>query len=111
MKKLYAILFALALGAAITPQTCAQISAEQAVWTLNDNNRSDNNSREQAIEVSSKEGNIYVRTPRKIQVTIYTILGQVVTDRTLNPGLSEIKIGTRGIYLVKIEGRTQKVAL
>ena len=49
--------------------------------------------------------------PRKIQVTIYTILGQVVTDRTLNPGLSEIKIGTRGIYLVKIEGRTQKVAL
>ena len=42
MKKLYAILFALALGAAIAPQTFAQISAEQAVWTLNDNNRSDN---------------------------------------------------------------------
>lgn len=111
MKKLYAILFIVVLGVAIAPQAFAQMPAEQAVWTLNGNNSNDNNSREQEIEVSSKEGNIYVRTPRKIQVTIYTILGQVVTDRTLNPGLSEIKIGTRGIYLVKIEGRTQKVAL
>lgn len=111
MKPLYAILLALALGGAIAPQTFAQTPAGQTVWSLDDNNRNDNNAREQEIEVSSKEGNIYIRTPRKIQVTIYTILGQVVTDRTLNPGLSEIKIGTRGIYLVKIEGRTQKVAL
>ena len=45
MKKLYAILFIVALGVAIAPQAFAQMPAEQAVWTLNGNNSNDNNSR------------------------------------------------------------------
>lgn len=111
MKHLYAILIALALGCSAAPQAFAQDWTSQSAWALSDDDRTDSSSRAPEIEVSSKEGNIYIRTPRRVKVTVYTILGQIVTERTINPGISELKIGTRGIYLVKIEGKTQKVAL
>ena len=111
MKHLYAILFALALGCTAAPQAFAQEWTGQSAWVLSDDDRTDGTSRTPEIEVTSKEGNIYIRTPRQVKVTVYTILGQIVTERTLNPGISELKIGTRGIYLVKIEDKTRKVAL
>lgn len=111
MKHLYAILLALALGCGAALQASAQALTERTAWSLSEGDHTDDNVRDNEIEVSSKDGNIYIRTPRRVQVTVYTILGQIVTERTLNPGISELKIGTRGIYLVKIEGKTQKVAL
>lgn len=111
MKHLYAILFALALGCSTAPQAFAQTPTDRTAWTLGEEERENGHPQKQEIEISSKEGNIYIRTPRQIKVTVYTILGQVITERTLNPGTTELKIGTRGIYLVKIEGKTQKVAL
>ena len=118
MKYLYAVFFALVFSGFVLPTAVAQTTMEKEIWKI-DNNRSeisDNNRQnepvqEAPIEVSSKDGSIYIRTPRKAQVVVYTILGQIVTDRTINPGLSELKIGVRGIYLVKIEGQTQKIAL
>lgn len=111
MKHLYAILFALAIGCAAAPQAFAQDWTDQSIWALSDDDRTDGTTRTPEIEVTSKEGNIYIRSSRQVKVTIYTILGQIVTEQTINPGISELKIGTRGIYLVKIEGKTRKVAL
>ena len=105
MKYLYAVFFALVFSGFVLPTTM-----EKEIWKIDDN-RQNEPVQEAPIEVSSKDGSIYIRTPRKVQVVVYTILGQIVTDRTINPGLSELKIGVRGIYLVKIEGQTQKIAL
>ena len=106
MKYLYAVFFALVFSGFVLPTAVAQTTMEKEIWKIDDNRQN-----EAPIEVSSKDGSIYIRTPRKVQVVVYTILGQIVTDRTINPGLSELKIGVRGIYLVKIEGQTQKIAL
>ena len=106
MKYLYAVFFALVFSGFVLPTAVAQTTMEKEIWKIDDNRQN-----EPPIEVSSKDGSIYIRTPRKVQVIVYTILGQIVTDRTINPGLSELKIGVRGIYLVKIEGQTQKIAL
>ena len=106
MKYLYAVFFALVFSGFVLPTAVAQTTMEKI-----DDNRQNEPVQEAPIEVSSKDGSIYIRTPRKVQVVVYTILGQIVTDRTINPGLSELKIGVRGIYLVKIEGQTQKIAL
>ncbi|HIX27250.1 MAG TPA: T9SS type A sorting domain-containing protein [Candidatus Barnesiella excrementigallinarum] len=111
MKHLYTLLIALMLSSFGVSISVAQSSAANEVWMLDNNSRQDNRGKDSSIEISSKEGNIYIRTPRKVEVTIYTILGQVVITRTINPGTSELKIGARGIYLVKIEGETTKVAL
>lgn len=110
MKYLYAVFFALVFSGFVLPTAVAQTTMEKEIWKIDDN-RQNEPVQEALIEVSSKDGSIYIRTPRKVQVIVYTILGQIVTDRTINPGLSELKIGVRGIYLVKIEGQTQKIAL
>ena len=60
---------------------------------------------------NSTTGTIIIRTPHKIQVRVFTILGQLVSQATLNPGTSELKINSRGVYIVKIGNITQKVAL
>ena len=63
------------------------------------------------IEMYGMNGVITIKTPRRITVRVFTILGQSVSQATLNPGTSELRIGTRGIYIVKIGNITQKVAL
>lgn len=63
------------------------------------------------VEIFGSNGVITIRTTRRIQVRVLTILGQSVSVATLNPGTSELRVGTRGIYIVKIGNLTQKVAL
>ena len=110
MKYLYAVFFALVFSGFVLPTAVAQTTMEKEIWKIDDNCQNEP-VQEAPIEVSSKDGSIYISTPPKVQVVVYTILGQIVTDRTINPGLSELKIGVRGIYLVKIEGQTQKIAI
>lgn len=63
------------------------------------------------VEIFQRSGTITIRTQRTIQVRVFTILGQLVSQATLQPGIAELKLNTRGIYLVKIGNITQKVAL
>ena len=63
------------------------------------------------IEIYGSKGTITIVTPRRIVVRVYTILGQMVSQATLQPGTSELRLGSRGIYLVRIGNITQKVAI
>ncbi len=63
------------------------------------------------VEIFGKDGTITIRTQRRITVRVFTMLGQLVSQATLNVGSSELKIGSRGIFIVKIGNITQKVAL
>ena len=63
------------------------------------------------IEIYGHNGTITIVTPKRITVKVYTILGQMVSQATLQPGTSELRLGTRGIYLVRIANITQKVAI
>ena len=63
------------------------------------------------VEIFQRNGTIIIRTQRVVQVKVFNILGQLVSQATLQPGTSELRLNTRGIYLVKIGNITQKVAL
>ncbi len=63
------------------------------------------------IEIYGSNGTITIVTPKRINVKVYTILGQMVTQATLQSGTFELRLGTRGIYLVRIGNLTQKVAI
>ena len=65
----------------------------------------------EGIEIFVFDGVVCVRTPHRIQVRVFTILGQLVSQSYLNPGQSELKIASRGIYIIKIGNITQKVAI
>ena len=81
MKYLYAVFFALVFSGFVLPTAVAQTTMEKEIWKIDDN-RQNEPVQEAPIEVSSKDGSIYIRTPRKAQVVVYTILGQMVTDRS-----------------------------
>ena len=63
------------------------------------------------VEIFQRSGTIIIKTTRAIQVKVFTILGQLVSQATLQPGTSELRLNTRGIYLVKVGNITQKVAI
>ena len=72
---------------------------------LNDPRTSD------GVEIYGSNGVITIVTPKRITVRVYTILGQMISQATLQPGTSELRLGSRGIYLVRIGNITQKVAI
>ena len=64
------------------------------------------------IEIYGSNGVITIVTPKRITVRVYTILGQMVSQATLQADTtSELRLGSRGIYLVRIGNLTQKVAI
>lgn len=69
------------------------------------------NHADEGVEVYTRSGVLIVRNQERTTVTVLTILGQAISTTTLNAGTHELRIGTHGIYLVKIGNSTIRVAL
>lgn len=67
--------------------------------------------RQTDIEVRSSRGAIIVTTNKPVQIKVYSILGQLVAQDTLQAGTFRMGINTHGIYIVKIGDLTCKVAV
>jgi len=109
MRRLVVILaFVLALGfgnVALAEIQWHETNREVQGKTWNDPRTSD------GIKIYGSNGTITIVTPMRINVRVYTILGQMVSQATLQPGTSELRLGSRGIFLVRIGNLTQKVAI
>ena len=109
MKRLLVILtLILALGMGNTSRAEIQwheTNREMTGKSLNDPRTSD------GVKIYGSNGTITIVTPERITVRVYTILGQLVSQAVLQPGTSELRLGSRGIYLVRIGNLTQKVAI
>ena len=109
MKRLLVILaLVLTLGlenVALAEVQWRETNREVQGKTWNDPRQSD------GIEIYGRNGTITIVTPKRINVRVYTILGQMVSQATLQPGKSELRLGSRGIFLVRIGNLTQKVAI
>lgn len=108
MRKLIVIL-TLVLSLACSSMASAkvqwrEISKEPQGHCLTDSRTSD------GVEIYQRSGVLTIKTQRTIQVKVFTILGQLVSQATLYPGTSELRLN-RGIYMVKVGNITQKVAI
>ncbi|MBQ6078767.1 MAG: T9SS type A sorting domain-containing protein [Muribaculaceae bacterium] len=110
MRRLAVVILTLVLSLGLGNTALAEIqwhetNREVQGKSLNDPRTSD------GIEIYGSKGTITIVTPKRITVRVYTILGQMLSQATLQPGTSELRLGSRGIYLVRIGNITQKVAL
>lgn len=91
-------------------EVCAQMQWRESTGAVNVPSLNDPRIGD-GVEIFGVNGSIIVRTQHRVQVRVFNILGQLVSQATLNAGTSELKINARGIYIVKIGNITQKVAL
>ena len=63
------------------------------------------------FEIEVRDGCIYVLASQQMKVEVFTILGQLVTSRKIQPGVVRLKLDNRGIYIIKGAGNTRRVNL
>lgn len=63
------------------------------------------------MEVRTTPGTILINTSRPVQVRVFSILGQLVSSETIPAGMSQLNIGSHGLFIVKAGDVTCKVSL
>ena len=63
------------------------------------------------MRVNVREGYVYVTVSRRTQVKLFTILGQTVSQTELPAGTSRLRVGARGIYILKAGDTTVRITL
>lgn len=66
---------------------------------------------EAEVEVAVRDGYIYLRTEKAVTVKVFSILGQLISQETVKPGLSRIKMSARGIYILRVGTLTRRITI
>ncbi len=62
-------------------------------------------------EVRVNEGYVYITTSRPTNVKVFSILGQLISQETIQPGITRFKLPSRGIYILKIGTLTKRITI
>ncbi|MDO5394562.1 MAG: T9SS type A sorting domain-containing protein [Bacteroidales bacterium] len=62
-------------------------------------------------DVHAINGCIYITVVRPVTVKVFTILGQIVSQKKLQPGTSRLRVGVRGLYIVRVDNITRRVTV
>lgn len=63
------------------------------------------------IETTVRDGYIFITTGRAVTVRLYSIVGQLICQQNINAGTSRLKVGTRGVYVLKIGSATRRITV
>ncbi len=66
---------------------------------------------EQQIEVSTRDGYVYINTPKPVTVKIFSILGQLISQEEIPAGSYRLRIASRGIYILKAGTITRRITI
>lgn len=62
-------------------------------------------------EIRVSEGYVYVTTSRPTTVKVFSILGQLISQETIQPGISRFRLPSRGIYILKVGDITKRITI
>lgn len=65
----------------------------------------------EAVSVITNEGYVYLTVRQPLTVKIFTVLGQMITQETLQPGTYRFRLSSRGIYLLKAGNLTRRITV
>lgn len=103
----FIIIFALMLSSLLT-DAASRWEAVDAPDRMFTEMRSDP---EAPAEMLVREGFIYIATNRAVSVKVFTILGQLISQETLQPGIHRLPMSAKGIYIIKIGSSTRRVTI
>lgn len=63
------------------------------------------------IDITVKDGYVYVTTDKPVTVKIFSILGQLISQKTVQPGTWRTHITARGIYILKAGSVTRRITI
>lgn len=63
------------------------------------------------LDVRTVGGQVYITVDRRCKVQVYTILGQLVTEKTVDSGTVRLTLGNRGVYILKSGTATRRINL
>lgn len=63
------------------------------------------------LEVFSAPRTVMLKVNRECEIRLFTILGKLVSSQKLSPGIYEYRIDTHGIYIIKTDENSCKVAI
>lgn len=66
---------------------------------------------DERLDVAVRDQYVYVFTPQPVNVKMFTILGQLVSQASLPAGTSRFKVPTRGIYILKAGTITRRITI
>lgn len=66
---------------------------------------------ENGVDLTVRDGVVYLTVTRQTVVEVFTILGQPVGRQTLRPGIYRLHLTTRGIYVLRAGGMTRRITL
>lgn len=66
---------------------------------------------EAAVDIAVRDNYVYVSCSRPVTVKVFTILGQLISQETLQPGIRRLRISAKGIYILKIGGITRRITI
>ena len=62
-------------------------------------------------EIVVRDGYIYLWSDKPVTVKLFSILGQLITQENLKPGLHRIQLSSRGIYILRAGTTTRRITL
>ncbi|MCM1291697.1 MAG: hypothetical protein NC201_05870 [Prevotella sp.] len=101
------------LVTALTLMSANPVMSAPRSWETQKTERSDANTAAKwtDIEIKTVRGAIIIHTNVKVQIKVFTILGQLVSSDTLSPGTWQLSMPAHGVYIVKTPDATCKVAV
>lgn len=63
------------------------------------------------IDISVRDGVVYIAVDADVKVEVFTILGQLVTSKAIAPGTVRLTLSQRGVYILKAAGTTKRINL
>lgn len=63
------------------------------------------------LEITVKDGYVYVTTSKPVTIKIFSILGQLISQKQIPAGTSRTHIAARGIYILKAGTTTKRITI
>lgn len=64
------------------------------------------------VEVAVRDGGtVVIKSDHEVKVQVFSILGQLITEKLMQPGVVRLRMNTRGIYILKADNSTRRISL